>query len=138
MSTAAPVQALLLRILRDAAWAPVAVLLLHALVVQTPYRAHMAFVLHFLGGAAIAYFFFRCLHIGGAVLGSLRQVTQYLLGFALASTVAVLWEIGEFASDQFLGTHVQKSLSETMSDLIAGLVGAACSLVVIALIRRSR
>jgi len=34
-----------------------------------------------------------------------------------------LWEIGEYASDRFFGTHEQKGLDDTMKDLIVDLLG---------------
>jgi hypothetical protein len=40
--------------------------------------------------------------------------------------IAVLWEISEFAADQVLGSNVQRSLNNTMRDLILGLAGASC------------
>jgi hypothetical protein len=138
MSNARTIQAVVIRSLREAAWAPIAVLILHAIVVRTSYRTELDHLLHFLGGAAIAFFLFRCIGIAADLLGVLRKVTHYLFAFALASTIAVLWEIAEFFSDRLLVTELQKSLSETMGDLIAGLVGAASALGVVALVYKSR
>jgi hypothetical protein len=39
--------------------------------------------------------------------------------------VAATWEIAEFTSDNFLGTHAQNaSLQDTMTDIICGVLGA--------------
>lgn len=125
------------RILREAAWAPVALLLLHAIVLRTPYRAELDGVLHFLGGAAVAFFFYQVYRILTDVLGEFRPLTHYLLAFALACTAALFWELGEFASDRLIGTQLQKSLPETMADLAFGVLGAATSLCLIAVVSRT-
>lgn len=51
-------------------------------------------------------------------------------------TVALFWEFGEYASDLILITDVQHSVSETMSDLIAGSLGAMIVIILFALFRR--
>ena len=132
------IRALSARVLREAAWAPIAVLVFQAIVARTPYKTDLDHLVHFLGGAAIAFFLFCCVRIARELLGVLRQVTPYLLAFALACTVAVLWEIAEFFSDQLLGTRLQHDLPETMGDLIAGLLGAASSLTLILVLRKMR
>ena len=46
--------------------------------------------------------------------------------FCFAIMIGSLWEIFEFAMDQFFGFNMQKSgLPDTMSDLIVNMVGAA-------------
>jgi hypothetical protein len=42
------------RLLRRAAWAPIVVLIFHAIVAETGHRQTLDFVMHFCGGAAIA------------------------------------------------------------------------------------
>ncbi|MCI0615734.1 hypothetical protein L0244_22335, partial [bacterium] len=37
---------------------------------------------------------------------------------------ATLWELGEFISDKYFGTHLQESVPETIADLALGLLGA--------------
>ena len=56
---------------------------------------------------------------------------RLLFSYALACTVGVFWEFGELASDVFLHTHIQISIRETMSDLIADATGGASSLTLI-------
>jgi hypothetical protein len=48
-----------------------------------------------------------------------------VLAFALACTVALAWELAEFAIDQLAGTRLQEDLAETMSDLLFAVCGAA-------------
>jgi hypothetical protein len=125
-----------LRLLRRAAWAPIAVLIFHAIVAETPYRKALDFTMHFSGGAAIAYFSFVALHEFRSLLGMPTAFGRYLFSFALTCTVGMFWEIGEYFSDVFLSTHIQKELTNTMSDLIADAAGALSALALVFLIRR--
>jgi len=43
----------------------------------------------------------------------------------LTTTVAVLWEFGEFIPDRIFGTNIQISLANTMQDLAMGMLGAS-------------
>jgi hypothetical protein len=49
----------------------------------------------------------------------------FAVSFSL--TISVLWEILEFAVDQLLNTNMQPSATDTMLDLIVGLIGALVS-----------
>ncbi|HVF70478.1 MAG TPA: hypothetical protein VM940_02620 [Chthoniobacterales bacterium] len=124
-----------MRLLRRAAWAPVAVLIFHAAVAKTPWRQPLDFAMHFSGGAAIAYFLFEAQDHFRGFLAPPSPFGRYLFAFALACTVGLFWEFGELFSDWFLHTHIQKSLHETMRDLIADTGGAVTSLLVLALLR---
>jgi hypothetical protein len=106
------------RLARQALWAPAAVLVVNAIVTRTPYARDVYWLLHLLGGAALAYFFH---HVGAGVPPAIRHV----LAFALACTVALAWELAEFAIDQLAGTRLQEDLAETMSDLLFAVCGAA-------------
>jgi hypothetical protein len=55
--------------------------------------------------------------------------------FTSSCTAALFWEFMEFASDVFLHTTVQQSLSETMLDLVFGVLGALSSLTLVAFAR---
>ena len=123
------------RLLRRAGWAPVAVLIFHAIVAKTPYRQALDFPMHFSGGAAIAYLLFEALHEFRDWLGAPSAFGRYLFSFSLACTVGVFWEFAELFSDTFLHSHIQKSLTETMSDLIADTTGALFALAVVFVVR---
>jgi len=123
------------RLLLRAGWAPIAVLILHAIVIRTSFRQPLDFTMHFCGGAAIAYFMFEAQQVFQRVLGTPTAFGRYLIAFALACTVGVFWEFGEFFSDAFLHTHIQGSLPETMSDLIADATGAIVSLLLVCFVR---
>jgi hypothetical protein len=85
-----------------------------------------------MGGLAVAYFFYGAVQLLPHWLGNLSHLGNLLLTFTLSCTVAVFWEFGEFAADQFFGSHIQQTLSETMVDLLLGVVGAALFLFVLA------
>jgi hypothetical protein len=125
----------LVGLLRRAGWAPILVFVLHAMVARTPLRQPLDFWIHFLGGAAIAYFLFHAQHHFQRLLGVPTSFGRYLFAFALACTTGVFWEFGELFSDTFLHTHIQKSLHETMSDLMADAAGAIASLLFVSLVR---
>ncbi len=50
-----------------------------------------------------------------------KQMVFFIVIFTMA--IGALWEIGEFVTDQILGTNAQKGLSDTMYDLIFDLLG---------------
>lgn len=124
MDEAASVRQVFGRVGREAMWAPITVLMLHAvggrLFGHEPYVDPM---MHFLGGVAAAFFFRHAASVGGSLLGAPTHLALDLLAFGLTCGVALLWEFGEFASDQFLGTQIQRSLDNTMRDLFLGLLG---------------
>lgn len=126
------------KLLGRAAWAPIAVLILHAIIAKTSLRKPLDFSIHFLGGASMAFFFFHALECFEALLGTTTPFARYLFSFSLACTVGLFWEFAELFSDVFLHTHIQKTLHETMSDLIADTTGAIISLSLVFLARRFR
>ncbi len=82
-------------------------------------------VMHFAGGCALGYFILG--QIGYAVRkGWCRdpgRVIVLMLIVSLVATGAVCWEIYEWLSDRYIGTHFQPSLDDTMKDLVLGLMG---------------
>jgi hypothetical protein len=117
------------------AWAPIAVLIFHAIIAKTRLRTPLDFTMHFLGGASMAYVFFHTTDYLSVVLGKVTEVGRYLFAFALACTVGVFWEFAEYTSDVYRHTHIQQSLPETMSDLIADATGAATCLLLMGIVR---
>jgi hypothetical protein len=121
-----------------AAWAPVAVLVLHAIVAKTSLRNPWDFPIHFLGGASIAYFAAHALHCLHILFGPLKALTRYLFSFCIACTVGVFWEFGERLLDVFCRMAIQQTLANTMSDLAADASGALVGLLFVALAARFR
>ena len=120
--------------MRRAAWAPVLVLIFHAFVIRSPYHAALDNLNHFLGGAAAGFFLLEAIRLS---VPRLHPIASHIFAFGLACAAAVFWEIGEFASDQLLGTDVQGPLEETMGDLISGVLGAVAVLSLLAIFNKS-
>jgi hypothetical protein len=113
------------RLFRQAAWAPLLVLLIHAL--GAAFLGHPRGLdpfMHLAGGFSVAYFLRQAHHAFLGSTGNLPTLMTLLIIFNATCTVALFWEFGEFLSDEFLGTHVQASLAETMVDLLVGAGGA--------------
>lgn len=121
----------LIRSLRRAGWAPLAVFVFHVVVMlcfdlygRLP---EFDIPMHFLGGLVIAYFFTGCYRsaLELELLGQPSAVLFPVLILSLTSLAAVVWEFAEFVADQQLGLHTQPSLADTMLDLLLGLLGGA-------------
>lgn len=90
-------------------------------------------IMHILGSIVIALLGFiivYTMHFTRKVRLSIPLIGIFTVIFALA--VGALWEIGEFAIDQFLGTRAQPSNFDTMTDLIydalAGIATAVAAM----------
>ena len=75
-------------------------------------------ILHFVGGAAAVYCCSRLLQ------SAFRLQRKSAVPLILVTFFILLWEIGEFVSDRFIGTHVQHGVLDTGSDIVLGLAGA--------------
>ena len=130
MSDTSPVADLIVRVGRSALWAPLSVFVLH--ILAGGWLGHEPFVdpvMHFLGGAAAAFFFWEAIACARSYLGDFTPLASGLLAFGMASVAAVVWEFGEFLLDWYRGTHLQRDLADTMRDLFLGLSGATAYLV---------
>jgi hypothetical protein len=125
-----PIVRRVLRILLEPGWAPFSVLLLHAVLAEFGLTQRFDHLLHFLGGTSIAYFFFRLLDLF-SLFPPTHHWAVYLVTFTSSCTTALFWEFTEFASDTFLHSTVQQSLSETMLDLLFSVLGATASLIIL-------
>ena len=113
------------RVIQQAAWPGVAVLIAHEVFARIfGHEPYVDPVMHVLGGAAAAFFFIRMPRLAPKLFGEPTRTTLYLLGFGLTSAVAVMWEFGEFLSDFYLGTRIQRSLGNTITDLSNAMAGA--------------
>lgn len=113
------------RVLMQASWAPLAVLLLHyVLSTIFGHEPHVDPAMHTLGGAAIALFVWQVAPAVERELGVLTPMGRGLLAFALASTVAVVWEMGEFMKPLLQSGEIDRGLANTMRDLACGMLGA--------------
>jgi hypothetical protein len=122
---------------REAAWAPLLVLGLFAILVSIfhAYRVYpwIDMPTHFAAGMAAAYFFASAARHAQQSIGAIPKLIQRLLALGLTTMLAVAWEFLEFLSDTFLGTHMNHGVADTLHDLFFGMLGAA---VVLAAMRR--
>lgn len=112
------------------AWAPLAVVIVHAFL-ESMFGSKVDPYMHVLGGAALQYYFCNVLSLGWSWIGPLTRFAKMIFAFTSTATVATLWELGEFISDKYFGTHLQESIPETIGDLALGLMGAIIVLTAI-------
>ena len=116
----------LLRAVLEAAWAPIAVLLLHALLARLfGHEPIVDPIMHLLGGAAAAFFVRHLGERDTRLLGAPSSLALDLLAFGLTSFVGLAWEVSELLSDRYLGSHAQTSVANTLRDLLFDVLGAA-------------
>jgi hypothetical protein len=134
-----------LQVLQQAGWAPLLVLVVYFVTsrVFDLYASYprLDIPMHFAGGLAASYIFAAACQSGCRMgfMGKPNILTQRILTFCLACVAAVLWEFGEFLSDQLLGTHEQLGLHDTMVDLMVGMLGSiACIILLHVLDSRNR
>ena len=121
----------LLRVMKDAAWAPISVFVLHVVFARIfGHEPYVDPVIHFLGGAAIAFFFWCCVEAAPGLVGAPTRLAINALVIGLATLAAVLWELGELMSDILLGTNIQHSAPNTRRDLSLGVAGAVVFVIV--------
>lgn len=118
--------------LREAAWAPLGVFLLYFIA----YQLELYFIYppldiptHFLGGAAIAYFFLSAISNSQKVVGPIPYPVQLLFALTSTGTTAVLWEFVEFSIDFTFGSSHMLGIEDTMKDLFLGLLGGLVCVV---------
>ncbi len=80
--------------------------------------------MHFLGGAAVAFFVRRSAQIAKAYVGPMTPLGLDLLAVGLTCLIALLWEFGEYLSDIWLGTNTHPTVAHTLADLFFGVAGA--------------
>lgn len=117
----------------DAAWVPAAVV---AFIAFTA-KAFNVYILypwldmptHFIGGAAIAYFFLATVAHSQKLVGAIPRIVQLACTLGLTAITAVIWEFLEHISDVALGTNMNLGVSDTLFDLLFGLLGGAVMIV---------
>jgi len=116
------------RTFQEAAWAPLAVFCFYA-VAAKGFNAYILYPwldmpTHFVGGIAITYFFRVGTVHAQEFIGSIPRSIQLVLSLGLTAVTAVVWELLEFLSDITFGTHMNLGVSDTLFDLLFGLLGA--------------
>ena len=113
--------------LRESAWAPLSVfgfylfgLALHLFDLFPPLDVPT----HFMGGAAITYFYRSAIRHSQNVVGEIPLSIQVIFAFTCTGTTTILWEFYENILDRFFGFHMVRGLEDTLVDLVLGLSGA--------------
>lgn len=113
--------------LREAAWAPVSVIIFYAIGLLFHWFDMLPALdipTHFMGGVAITYFYRSAIYNSQKYLGDIPQPIQILFAFTATGTTTVFWEFYENLSDYILRTHHVRGLNDTIMDLFIGLFGA--------------
>jgi len=121
-----------------AAWAPIAVLLLHEVLARR--YGHDPYVdpaMHFLGGMAVAYWFYRVIKADGGLLGDLKDSAVYSVIIGATAIVAFLWEFAEYIHATVRLGKSNTTPINILSDQFLGLLGAAILIVILVLKKRS-
>jgi hypothetical protein len=118
---------MLIRLLREALWAPAAVVLAASALGRLP-GVDPWWLMHVAGGAAMAFCYLRLAVLAGRRYGLSHAGVRYVIAFALACSTALAWELGEFVLDETMGSDLQEGLMDTMSDLMLSVCGAAAYL----------
>lgn len=113
-------------------WAPISVAVMFLALAGSGLADRFDHVIHSLGGASISYFFYGAIgKLPSGATGTPKGI-HYLLALTSACTVALFWEFAEFASDRFMGTSLQQTVSGTILDLMFGVLGATASVLLVA------
>lgn len=123
--------------LREAAWAPVSVVVFYLIGFTLGWFdvvPPLDIPTHFMGGVTITYFYRAAIRNSQKFLGDIPLVVQVIFAVTATGTTTVLWEFGEYMSDYFLRTHHVFGLNDTLKDMFFGLLGA----LVLSLLYRKR
>ena len=113
--------------LREAAWAPLSVVVFYSLGLALHLFKMFPFIdmpTHFMGGVTITYFYRVASRNSQKFLGDIPAPIQILLAFTATGTTTVLWEFYENLMDHFFGFQMVRGLEDTIVDLAMGLSGA--------------
>ena len=113
------------------AWAPACVLILHKFLSIRGYQNQIDWWNHYSGGLAFSFFVWKSFPIFGRWLGTVTPIGKIAITFLAGCSAALCWDIVEFLSDLILGTDIQKSISETMMDLLNGFLGCSTTTVIL-------
>jgi hypothetical protein len=113
--------------LREAAWAPLAVLGFYALGLT--FRLFKLFPpldipVHFMGGVVVTYFYRVAIRNSQNLVGEIPFPIQVLFAITCTGTTTILWEFYENILDYFAGTQMVRGVQDTIVDLFVGLLGA--------------
>jgi hypothetical protein len=117
----------LITTLREAAWAPLSVVLFYGIGLALDWYdiyPPLDIPSHLMGGVTITYFYRAAIRNAQKYLGDIPHPVQTLFAFTATGTTVVLWEFYENLSDYFLHTQHVFGLNDTLKDMFIGLLGA--------------
>ena len=117
----------IVRTLREAAWAPLAVFLFYRLALALDLYERfppLDIPTHFLGGLAITYFYRSAIRHSQTLVGEIPLSIQVLFALTSAGTTMVFWEFYEYIMDAFFNTQMIRGVEDTIVDFFVGLLGA--------------
>lgn len=114
--------------LQEAGWAPASVFLL-SLMLGNIFHAYESIpgldkTVHLAGGMAIAHFFAISIHHLQRSVGAIPGNRQLVIAMALTFFVALAWEGIELIGDASLNMRMHRGLTDTLLDILFGLLGA--------------
>ncbi len=112
-------------------WAPVVVLILHELLHSREWRDPIDWFNHFCGGLSFSFFAWKSMPLLYRWFGTPNRLGRLAVAFLSGCTAALIWEIYEFLSDTFLHTHIQRSVAETMTDIVNGFLGTCTTIALL-------
>ena len=120
---------------RRAAWAPLTVFIFHLIATKFfnayHYFPNLDIPMHFLGGLAIAYFFYHASIFASVfkLLPAFHRLNHIILVFSLTCSTTIFWEFSEFIADHLFNTYTQLGLEDTLFDMFLGIIGGLTWLV---------
>ena len=115
----------IVRLARDAGWAPLCVLVLHEIGARM--IGHEPYVdpsMHFLGGAAATFFFRYAFSQPDRWPGPVSAAALDGLSLGVTCVLAIFWEFAEVFVERLVVRQSPFDLADTMSDLALGLCGS--------------
>jgi len=113
---------------KRAAWAPllVFVLFVAGAKITDIYLLYPDFDMptHFCGGMAMTYFYLVAICLSQNLIGKVPDLIKLALSLSLTAVTAIIWEFLEYLSDISLGSKLNLGVTDILSDLLFGLLGA--------------
>lgn len=119
-----------IQVAKNALWAPIVVFATHELGAQwIDHEPYFDPVIHFAGGAAMAFFFFHLIAGWQIYIGTATVTKPLLFAFGLTVLVGTAWELMEYLIAVNENNTLAWSLLNTLRDLALDSAGAATLLV---------
>jgi hypothetical protein len=119
-------------------WAPATVLIIHEYLAIPGWRTQVDWFNHFCGGLSFTFFAYKSLPYLAPWTGKPTRIGRLGVAFLAGCTAALLWEILEFSSDLIFGSHIQKSIHETMMDIVNGFLGTTTTVLALLVLTKEQ